>query len=143
MPFTRQETFLAGTAAGGCYHCRRHLRPGDTVVDTGIDIDFEGRLRFCGTCVTEMGHLIGMITPDKVAPLEGAVAEALRRAVDAEHAAKEAEALANQLLAYAQPRGEFPSADESVPGESPVQPAQPTVEAPARTNPKRKTGAAA
>ena len=87
-----------GTAHGVCYRCRTHQRDlGNDVrertVDLGVDVDFEGRLFLCETCVVEAGHNLGMLTPDEAAVIVYEATQAAERAAVAEARVAEAEAV--------------------------------------------------
>ena len=73
---------------GTCVVCSLPRRDGDVVVDLGCDIDFEGSLAVCSTCVALMAASIGLMTPGQVdamnADLTAMTAEVLaaRRQID-------------------------------------------------------------
>lgn len=91
MPFQIIPEFL-GAPGGVCFTCRAAKRTGDVVVDCDYEVEslnatvpteipgmqFEiasGSLQICGTCVTEMGTLLGMASADKTAKLEQMVSD--------------------------------------------------------------------
>lgn len=49
-------------AKSGCYKCG--LSKSEPYVHTEVDIELEGDLVFCQSCVKEMGQLIGMLSND-------------------------------------------------------------------------------
>lgn len=77
-----------GTARGnGCYACGvgQSVRKGEQWVDFEQNIDFEGWLIICSTCVREAAAMLGMVGPG--------------RAVDAEAELSAVQAEADELLA--------------------------------------------
>lgn len=91
------DNYLPGTAGtGGCYLCgasKRH--PDEIIVDTGIDIDFEGRVAICEACIREMAGKVGMVNAAvlvsarvEMDTLAAALVEATERADAADEAAR-------------------------------------------------------
>jgi hypothetical protein len=83
MSWSVQAEFVPGTVAETCYKCKMPLRaesptglPGhEHALDTGVNIDFEGFLAFCESCIIEAADLLGMVP--------AAVHDAVRDTVDA------------------------------------------------------------
>lgn len=73
-----------GSAYGCCYLCRQARREGDMVLATGVEIPFDGMLDICTTCLTHLGHLIGMVEPSKVEEVAALLAAETKRAEKAE-----------------------------------------------------------
>lgn len=66
MPLSITDTYPLGSAGNACYVCnaaQRTLAGGrvESVVDFGRQIDFEGFLFVCETCITEAAGLLGWI----------------------------------------------------------------------------------
>lgn len=63
-----------GTIGNSCIKCHSDLRPRsgnradghEQALDTGVSIDFEGRVVFCETCIIEIATQLGMIREGKV-----------------------------------------------------------------------------
>lgn len=79
----------ASASPGVCWICRRSKNSTDVVVDPQRSIDMEGSVQFCATCVTEMGHMVGMHSPEDQLTIESVrkqLQEAIHRADLAEEA---------------------------------------------------------
>jgi len=102
-PFLKVSGYIAGIAAkGGCYLCGASKRSEtEVVVDTGVTIDFEGRILVCEACVREMGHLVGMVDGAEVDELRDEVVGARAAQHSAEAHAAEKVRLATDALAHA------------------------------------------
>ncbi len=74
-----------GAAKQNCYLCNGAPRTrGDKterMIDTGVHIEFEGHIALCETCVSYMGKLLGLLTPDDVEALTDELREALETGV--------------------------------------------------------------
>lgn len=83
---------------GVCYLCKASKRSADEqIMDTGIHIDFEGRVYVCGTCIREMAVVCGL-SVQRFEPLQEATV-ALEAELDRERArADEFEGRYNQIL---------------------------------------------
>lgn len=102
-PYLTVDGYIAGIAAkGGCYLCgasKRHET--EVIIDTSVDIMFEGRILVCEACVREMGSVLGLVDSDQVAELRDQVTEARAAQNVAESNATEAKRLASSALAHA------------------------------------------
>lgn len=75
MAFEVRDVYPPGTVDNTCYFCKasqRDMGQGrkELVIDTMTNIDFEGFLSICESCVLEMGRLIGMISPEQAIDLQ-------------------------------------------------------------------------
>jgi hypothetical protein len=55
------------TAGGTCYLCKLPRRGNEKVIDTGVEIDFEGFLAICESCIRYCNSLLGGVTPEQQA----------------------------------------------------------------------------
>jgi hypothetical protein len=70
-----------GAAKSNCYLCNGAPRTRgagtERMIDTGVNIDFEGHIAICETCVTHMARLLGLFAPSDVEALAAELAEVL------------------------------------------------------------------
>jgi hypothetical protein len=115
MGFTLQDTLPLHPMAIGsaCWLCgaggRDVMEPDRTVrkeryVNPDRDIDYEGGVFFCETCVREMGRLVGLVEPTAIVEAQAERDAAFEAAAVAEQAKDEAEGVALSLLTLAQTR---------------------------------------
>lgn len=112
--FTLQDSLPMHPLAigGACWLCgagQRHIfdpaighERAEVYVNPSRDIDFEGGVFFCESCVTEMGRLVGLVSPHDVDAAQAERDAAFEMAATAELRRDEAEAMALSLLTLAQ-----------------------------------------
>lgn len=88
-----------GGVGGTCYLCNASKRTGrtvDRIITTNLEVDYDAEpgvwpvkwLEFCETCVTEMGHLLGMKTEDEVKGILYSMDDLLSKNADLEQQLK-------------------------------------------------------
>lgn len=63
-------------AENGCYLHGGGQRDGERYIDTGVHIEGEGFIAICEGCITYLGGMLGLITPDGYKGLSDELAEA-------------------------------------------------------------------
>lgn len=90
-----------GTARGGCYLCAASTRTlqgrREQIIDTGITVDYEGRLAICECCVLEMASHYGLVPASDHDTLTARVAD-LEEQLSVAHAQAEAASQALDAL---------------------------------------------
>jgi hypothetical protein len=122
------ERYEDDTARGCCYLCIASPRVFDTpdgprrerIVDTGVSIDYEGRLAICELCLREMAKLLGMVDGSEIETLRADFRQVLDERDAALRRADAADAASRALIEWSEHGG--PALGTAAEAEEPVEP---------------------